>query len=409
MNVIIVGGGAAGLIACNFAAEHCENVILIEKNKKLGKKLRITGKGRCNITNAAEVEDFFKAIPTNSKFMYSALYSFTNSDIINFFENHGLQVKTERGGRVFPCSDNAHDVADSLVKAALKKNVKLVNDDVTEIIVKNNSLIGVRTKSGKKIEGRVILATGGASYPLTGSDGSGYKLAENIGHTVTRLSPSLIPIVTVDTWCKDLAGLALKNIVLSVYDKKNRCIFSDIGEMLFTHFGVSGPLVLSASAHMRDEDKSQYKLEIDLKPGLSHEKLDARILRDFEEDKNKNINNVLAKLMPKALIPIILKKSGISSEKKINIITKEERHLLCDTVKKLTVIPKEFRPLSEAIITSGGINVKEINPSTMESKIIPGLFFAGEIIDVDAYTGGYNLQIAWSTGYLAGIHAAEDL
>lgn len=407
-NVIVVGGGAAGMIACHFAAKNNCNVILIEKNNKLGKKLRITGKGRCNITNAAETEDFFKSIPTNHKFLYSALYSFSNYDVMNFFEDLGLPLKTERGGRVFPCSDNAHDVADALVKAALKKNVKLVNDSVTEIITDNNSVVGVKTKNGKKFEGNVILATGGASYPLTGSDGSGYELAKKAGHSITALMPSLIPVVTKDAWCKTLAGLTLKNVVLSIYDKKKRCIFSELGEMLFTHFGISGPLVLSASAHMRNPDKTEYSVEIDLKPGLSVEKLDTRILRDFEAEKNKNIQNVLPGLMPKALIPVILNISGIDAEKKVNTITKEERTHLCDAIKKLTITPEKFRPLSEAIITSGGINVKEINPSTMESKLVSGLFFAGEIIDVDAYTGGYNLQIAWSTGYLAGISASDE-
>ena len=410
-NIIVIGGGAAGLIACAFAARHCRQVILVEKNKILGKKLRITGKGRCNITNAAEIDEFFKNIPTNPKFLYSALYSFTNDDIIDLLKRLGVETKTERGGRIFPVSDNAGDVADALSGFALKKNVKLIHDEAAGLLKSNGRVDGVILKNGRKRYGKVILAAGGTSYPLTGSDGSGFRIAAEAGHTITQLKPSLIPVITSEKWACALAGLSLKNVVLSVYkageggtSKKKKCIFSELGEMLFTHYGVSGPLVLSASAHMRGD--LEYVMTIDLKPGLSIEKLNARILRDFEDELNKDVLNGLDKLLPKALIPIVLKLSGIDERKKIHSITKEERMRLSEVIKGLTLTPIGFRPISEAIVTSGGVCVNEINPSTMESKLLKGLYFAGEIIDVDAYTGGFNLQIAWSTGYLAGMNAS---
>lgn len=410
-NIIVIGGGAAGLIACAFAAEHCKKVILVEKNKMLGKKLRITGKGRCNITNAADIEDFFKNIPTNPKFLYSALYSFTNDDIVNLLNGLGVETKTERGGRIFPVSDNAGDVVNALSGFALKKNVQLVHDEAVRLLKSDESVDGVMLKSGRKLYGKVILAAGGASYPLTGSDGSGFRIAAEAGHSITTLKPSLIPVITSEKWSCELAGLSLKNVVLSVYKsgddkaaKKKKCIFSELGEMLFTHFGVSGPLVLSASAHMHEE--TSYIMKIDLKPGLSLEKLNIRILRDFEEELNKDVLNGLDKLLPKALIPIVLKLSCIDERKKIHSITKEERTRLSEVIKGLAITPVGFRPISEAIVTSGGVCVNEINPSTMESKLLKNLFFAGEIIDVDAYTGGFNLQIAWSTGYLAGMNAS---
>lgn len=413
-NIIVIGGGAAGLIACAFAAEHCKKVILVEKNKMLGKKLRITGKGRCNITNAADIEDFFKNIPTNPKFLYSALYSFTNDDIVNLLNGLGVETKTERGGRIFPVSDNAGDVVNALSGFALKKNVQLVHDEAVRLLKSDESVDGVMLKSGRKLYGKVILAAGGASYPLTGSDGSGFRIAAEAGHSITTLKPSLIPVITSEKWSRELAGLSLKNVVLSVYKsgddkaaKKKKCIFSELGEMLFTHFGVSGPLVLSASAHMHEE--TSYIMKIDLKPGLSLEKLNIRILRDFEEELNKDVLNGLDKLLPKALIPIVLKLSCIDERKKIHSITKEERTRLSEVIKGLAITPVGFRPISEAIVTSGGVCVNEINPSTMESKLLKNLFFAGEIIDVDAYTGGFNLQIAWSTGYLAGMNASEAI
>ena len=405
--IIIVGGGAAGMIAGIYAADGCKNVIVFEKNKFPGRKLRITGKGRCNITNSADISDFFKNIPVNSKFLYSALYSYTNDDIVALLESAGVKTKVERGGRVFPVSDSANEVADALWNILKKKKVKIIRDEVTEITVSEGEATGVKVKSGAVYSGKVILATGGVSYPVTGSDGKGLKMAEKIGHTVTELKASLVPVTSDEKWVRSLSGLSLKNVNLTVFDGKKE-IFSELGEMLFTHFGVSGPLVLSASSHMRNFNQHNYRLCIDLKPGLDSGKLDARILRDFEGEQNRDIINGLDKLLPKALIPVIISISGIAEHKKINSITKEERTALVNTIKALTVIPSGFRPVSEAIITSGGISVKEINPSTMESKLYKNLYFAGEMIDVDAYTGGYNLQIAWSTGYLAGINASES-
>lgn len=406
-SVIIVGGGPAGMIAGIYAADKCKNVYVFEKNKFLGRKLRITGKGRCNITNSADISDFFKNIPVNSKFLYSALYSYTNDDIIALLENSGVKTKVERGGRIFPVSDSANQVADALTNILKKKKVKIIRDEVTEILASDGEVTGVKVKSGTSYAGKVILATGGVSYPVTGSDGKGLKMAEKLGHTVTELKASLVPVTSNETWIKPLSGLSLKNVVLTVYDGKKE-IFSELGEMLFTHFGVSGPLVLSASSHMRKINEHSYKMFVDLKPGLDNSKLDSRILRDFEEEQNRDIINGLDKLLPKALIPVVIAKSGIDERKKINSITKEERAALVNTIKALEIIPSGFRPVSEAIITSGGISVKEINPSTMESKLYKNLYFAGEMIDVDAYTGGYNLQIAWSTGHLAGISSTEQ-
>lgn len=406
---IVIGGGPAGMIACGTLAKECDKVILIEKNKFLGKKLRITGKGRCNITNNADIEEFINNVPTNPRFLYSAFYSFTNQDIIALLNSLGVKTKVERGERVFPESDSAKDVADALKKYALSKNVTLITDEVTELLEKDKKITGVKTKKGEFFADYVILATGGCSYPLTGSDGMGYELSQKIGHSIVTPKPSLIPIVTKEKWVADMMGLSLKNIEISVLNKKGKKIYKDFGEMLFTHFGVSGPVILSASAHMKNLDKEDYKISIDLKPALDFEKLDKRICRDFEQFKNKHIINALDELLPKALIPVIIKLSGIPEHKAVNSITKEERHELIKTIKELVVSVKEFRPIDEAIITSGGIKVGEINPSTMESKIIDGLYFAGEIIDVDAYTGGFNLQIAYSTGYLAAKSIIENM
>ena len=400
-NVVVIGAGPAGMIACGRLSESVEKVILIDKNKFPGKKLRITGKGRCNITNNAEIEDFIKNVPTNPRFLYSAFYSFTNNDIIALLKDYGVKTKVERGERVFPESDNAKDVVDALKKYALKKNVKYICSEVKEIISADNKVIGIKTNNGEIKCDAVVLATGGCSYPLTGSDGSGYKLSKKLGHSVIDPKPSLIPVVTYEKWVSQLMGLSLKNIEISVYNDKNKKIYTDFGEMLFTHFGVSGPVILSASAHMKNIEKEKYRILIDLKPALSEEKLEKRICRDFEQFKNKHIINALDELLPKALIPVIIKLSDIDEHKAVNSITREERQRLLKNIKALCVTVKEFRPIEEAIVTSGGIKVSEINPSTMESKIIEGLYFAGEIIDVDAYTGGFNLQIAYSTGYLA--------
>ena len=406
---IVIGGGPAGMIACGTLLKECDKVILIEKNKFLGKKLRITGKGRCNITNNADIEEFINNVPTNPRFLYSAFYSFTNQDIIALLNSLGVKTKVERGERVFPESDSAKEVADALKKYALSKNVTLITDEVTELLEKDKKITGVKTKKGEYFADYVILATGGCSYPLTGSDGKGYELSQSLGHSIVTPKPSLIPIVTKEKWVQDLMGLSLKNIEISVTNKKGKRIYNDFGEMLFTHFGVSGPVILSASAHMKNLEREDYKISIDLKPALDFEKLDKRICRDFEQFKNKHIINALDELLPKALIPVIIKLSGIPEHKAVNSITKEERHKLIKTIKELVVSVKEFRPIDEAIITSGGIKVSEINPSTMESKIIDGLYFAGEIIDVDAYTGGFNLQIAYSTGYLAAISIIENM
>lgn len=401
--VIVVGGGPAGMIACGTLAEKIPEVILIEKNKFLGKKLRITGKGRCNITNSADIEDFINNVPTNPRFLYSAFYSFTNDDIVSLLNSLGVKTKVERGGRIFPVSDSAKEVADALKKYALKKNVRLINAEALKILTNENRAVGVKTDRGEFRADAVVMATGGKSYPLTGSDGKGMLMCREAGHTIITPKPSLIPVVTNEAWVSDLMGLALKNIGISVYNKKNKKIYSDFGEMLFTHFGISGPVVLSASAHMKNLEKEAYTITIDLKPALNEEKLDKRICRDFEEFKNKHLINALDELLPKALIPVVISLSGIPPHKEVNSVTREERHSLIKIIKALTLTVKGFRPIEEAIVTSGGINVKEIDSSTMESKIVKNLYFAGEMIDVDAYTGGFNLQIAYSTGYLAAL------
>lgn len=398
---VVVGAGPAGMIAAGHLAEKTEKVILIDKNKFVGKKLRITGKGRCNITNSADIEDFIKNVPTNPRFLYSAFYTFTNDDIVSLLEQQGVKTKVERGGRIFPESDSAKDVAEALKRYAFKKNVSYKCCEAKELIIKDGEIKGVKTDMGNILCDALVLATGGCSYPLTGSDGSGYKIAKKAGHSIVTPKPSLIPVVTNEKWVSDLMGLSLKNIEISVYNKNNKKIYTDFGEMLFTHFGISGPVVLSASAHMKNYEKENYRVSIDLKPALDKEKLDKRVCRDFSEFKNKHLINALDELLPKALIPVIIRLSEIPEHKEVNSITKEERQRLVEKIKSLDVTVKGFRPIEEAIITSGGINVAEINPSTMESKLVSGLYFAGEIIDVDAYTGGFNLQIAYSTGYLA--------
>jgi len=402
--IAIIGAGPAGMIAAGTAARNGNKVYLIEKNEKMGKKLRITGKGRCNITNSADISEFFAQIPTNSKFLYSALYSFTNDDIISLVEKYGVPTKVERGGRVFPVSDNAHDVAEALRRYALHKNTEYIRDEALDLIISDGIIKGVKLKH-KTIEAdSVIICTGGASYPRTGSTGDGYKMAKKAGHDITHLKPSLIPVETKEKWVKDIMGLTLKNVSVTAL-KNGKKLYDDFGEMLFTHFGVSGPVILSMSSHLKSIEDGDCKIIIDLKPALDNDTLNKRILSDFEKFKNKHLINSLDELLPKALIPIIIKISEIDPHIPVNTITREQRQRLCDAIKNVTLTPTGFRPLSEAIITSGGVSVKQINPSTMESKLISGLFFAGEIIDVDAYTGGYNLQIAYSTGYLAGMNA----
>ena len=404
--VIVIGAGAAGLVAAGRAAETAEKVILIEKNDILGKKLRITGKGRCNITNAADTEDMIAMYPTNGKFLYSALYTFTNNDIISLIESFGVPTKVERGGRIFPVTDKASDVAAALSEYALKKNTRLIRARAEDIIIKNGCAAGVMTDKGAVYGGSVIICTGGKSYPGTGSTGDGYAFAEKTGHRLVPVKPSLVPVETEEKWTADVMGLSLKNVSLTVYGKGNKKIYEDFGEMLFTHFGISGPIVLSASAHM--QKRGEYWFSIDLKPALTFEKLDARLVRDLEKHGKKHILNSLGELLPKALIPVAISLSGIDPHKQACDITRAERHALAETLKNMRLTFKRFRPIEEAIITSGGVSVKDIDPSTMQSKKIKGLYFAGEVIDIDGYTGGYNLQAAFSTGYLAGMNAAAD-
>lgn len=403
-DLIVIGGGAAGMMAAITAGRLEKKVLLLEKMPRLGKKLLITGKGRCNITNNCDTNALINNIPKNPRFLYSAFNNFTPADTIAFFEAAGVPVKTERGNRVFPVSDQAADVVRALTEQANLANVTIKQGAVSSLCIENQAVTGVCCEDGTIYHGQsVVLATGGQSYPLTGSTGDGYRLAKEAGHTVTPLAPSLIPILTEERDPKEMQGLSLKNVTLTV-TQKGKEIFSELGEMLFTHFGVSGPLVLSASAHIRGLEKGGYMLAIDLKPGLTEEQLDRRILRDFSENQNRDIINSLGALLPRKMIPVVLRRAKIPFETKINEITKEQRHQLLSTVKEFTLTPTGFRPIEEAIITTGGVDVKEVNPKTMESKLCSGLFFAGELLDVDGYTGGFNLQIAFSTGYLAGLN-----
>ena len=413
MKVIVIGGGPAGMMSAIASAENGNKVILIEKMQSLGRKLLITGKGRCNITSSLSMDEFIKNTPGNGMFLYSVYKNYTNTDIIDFLKRQGLEVKEERGNRIFPITDKSQDVLKCFTKRLKELNVEiLLNQKVSEILVKDENVIGVKLQDKIINADKIILATGGKSYPLTGSTGDGYKMVEKLGHTVTKIKPSLVPLETFEKdTCKEMQGLSLRNVEIKLKDiEKNKIIYEDFGEMLFTHFGISGPTILSSSAHLvryknMDEllKNKKIKLSIDLKPALSEEKLDERILRDFNEIKNKQFKNSLDKLLPQKLINIIIERSGINPQKQVNEIKKEERRNLVKLLKNFEVTIKGFRPIDEAIITSGGINIKEINPKTMESKIVNGLYFAGEIIDVDSYTGGFNLQIAYSTGYTAGI------
>lgn len=398
--IAVVGGGPAGMLAAATAAGRGHQVALFEKNDRLGKKLRITGKGRCNITNSAEVEELIRNVPVHGNFLYSAFYTFSNNQLLELLHSLGLETKVERGGRVFPVSDNAQDVIDSLKKYLRQTGVKVVYAAVEGIQNRPDGKKMVRLSGGRGfVCDRVVIATGGASYPQTGSTGDGYRFAKSLGHTVTPLKPSLVPLELVEPYGKELQGLSLRNIAVQVLEN-GKAVYEDFGELLFTHFGVSGPVVLSASSHMRRN--ADYVLTIDLKPALDMETLDKRLLRDFEQEKNKDFANALDALLPKKLIPLMVRLSGIDPHKKVHSVTREERRALAALLKQFQMHVRGFRPLKEAIITSGGVEVKEIDPGTMESKLVPGLFFAGEVIDVDAYTGGFNLQIAFSTGYLAG-------
>lgn len=403
--VIVVGGGAAGMIASIKAAERGYEVIIIEKNEKLGKKVFITGKGRCNVTTSKEIEDIIKNIKGNGSFMYSALYTFSNLDLMKMIEDKGIKLKVERGDRVFPESDKSSDIIKCFEKYIVENNVKVIfNTSVIDVISENNIIKAVKTNDGNILNcDVVILATGGKSYPYTGSTGDGYKLAEKLGHTITDIKPSLIPLITKEPWVKDLMGLSLKNIELCV-KYNNKQIYKEFGEMLFTHFGISGPVVLSASRRVIDFLPGEVEIYIDLKPALDRNELDRRMLRDFEKNINKHFKNALDELLPQKLIPIIIGLSGIDPEKAVNSVTKEERQGLIKLLKEFKVSVVGTRPIEEAIVTRGGVKVKEVDPTTMESKIVKNLYIAGELLDVDALTGGFNLQIAFSTGYCAGIY-----
>ncbi len=412
MKVVVIGGGPAGMMAAISSAQDGNDVTLIEKMQSLGRKLLITGKGRCNITSSLDMEEFIKNIPGNGMFLYSAFKNYTNKDIIKLLKEEGLEVKEERGNRIFPSTDRSLDVLKCFEKKLKNLNVNIIlNTKVKDILVENNIVIGVKTDKEIIKAQKVILATGGKSYPLTGSTGDGYYIAQKLGHTITNIKPSLVPLESFDKKiCKELQGLSLRNVKIDLIDKeKNKVIYDDFGEMVFTHFGVSGPTILSSSAHLvryknieQLFNENKIILKIDFKPALTEEKLNDRILRDFNEEKNKMFKNSLDKLLPQKLIPVIITMSGIDMNKKVNEITKIERKNLVKLLKNFELEIKGFRSIDEAIITSGGVKIKEINPKTMESKIISGLYFAGEIIDVDAYTGGFNLQIAYSTGYIAG-------
>jgi predicted Rossmann fold flavoprotein len=402
--VIVIGGGPAGMMAAAAAGSRGHRVTLLEKNEKLGKKLYLTGKGRCNITNNADIEEFIKNVPTNPKFLYTAFYTFTNQDLLMLLDQLGLETKVERGNRVFPVSDKSSDVIKALEKHLNNNNVKRLTGEAVRLITEENRVTGVELKNGDILPcDKIILATGGLSYPSTGSTGDGYRFARDLGHTIVPPKPSLVPLESAEDWPAQAQGLSLKNISIKVLNKEGRKIFEDFGEMVFTHYGASGPVILSASSYMRDMEPGKYRIIIDLKPALSEEQLDARIQRDFQKYSRKFFQNSLNDLLPKKLIPVIIRLSDIAPEKPVHQITREERLRLVSLIKGLEFTVKSFRPISEAIITSGGVSVKEINPSTMESKLVQGLYFAGEIIDVDAYTGGFNLQIAFSTGFLAGM------
>lgn len=403
--VIIIGGGPSGMMAAIAASKENE-VILLERNEKLGKKLFISGKGRCNVTNSKDISEFFDYIPVNSNFLYSALYTYTNSDTMNFFESHGVKLKTERGDRVFPCSDKSSDIISCLQDQLIKNGVQIkYNSRVKKFLHNNKHIQGVVLDNDSVIYGdHFILCTGGMSYPITGSTGDGYNISKELGHTIVKPVPSLVPLEIREDWVKELQGLSLKNVEINLYNK-NKLIFNDFGEMLFTHFGISGPIVLSASCAIKN--CSNITCKINLKPALSPDELDKRIQADFSKYINKAFKNSLNELLPQKLIPVIVSLSNIDPDKKVNSITKEERLNLVNVLQNLTMTVKGFRPIEEAIVTSGGIDVKEIDPSTMKSKLIDNLYFAGELIDIDAYTGGFNIQLAFSTGYLAGSKVGE--
>jgi hypothetical protein len=379
-------------------------VLVVDPNRQLGRKVRITGKGRCNVTNNCDIKDFMKNVPRNPKFLYSSLNSLSPADTMMMFEENGVPLKTERGNRVFPVSDKAADIVEALERMMKNAGVETMHGKVTRILSENGAVTGVETDKGKISCGAVIVCTGGKSYPATGSTGDGYRFAREFGHTIVKPMPSLVPLESDDDYCAEMQGFSLKNVTLNVFNGKGEKIFSELGEMLFTHFGVSGPLVLSASAHMRDFDNDTYRLSIDLKPGLDEQKLDARILRDFEKYRNRSFANSLGDLAGRSMIPVLVRLSGIPADTQVNSITRAQRLNLVQLFKAFPVSISGPRPISEAIVTTGGVDVKEVDPRTMASRLATGLYFAGEVLDVDAYTGGFNLQIAWSTAHTAGLN-----
>ena len=399
--LVVIGGGPAGLMCAYQAAKRGVKAVLLDPNDRLGRKLRITGKGRCNLTNNCDIKTVMANIPGDGRFLYSALNRFSPADTMAFFEENGLALKTERGNRVFPQSDNANDVADTMARLCRRAGVRMIKTAAKQIVTENGAVAGVVTGEGYIPCSAAAVCTGGLSYPLTGSTGAGYRFAEELGHTVSPRRPSLVPLESSDDYCAEMQGFAPKNVTLSAYEN-GKLIYKELGEMLFTHFGVSGPLVLSASAHMRNMGSAAYTLKIDFKPALDEKKLDARILRDFTKYANREFKNSLGDLVGRSMIPVLLRLSGIPEDKAVHDITRAERHGLVELLKAFPVTVSGFRPIDEAIVTAGGVNTKEINPRTMESKLVQGLYFAGEVLDLDAYTGGFNLQIAWATGFVAG-------
>jgi len=407
--IVVIGGGAAGMMAAIYAAYGGAEVTLLEKMNTCGKKLRITGKGRCNVTNDCTREEFLQNVPTNPRFLYGAISFFSTEDTMRFFEDAGVPLKVERGRRVFPVSDKAEDIVRALTDRCKEVGVRILFERAEDLIVSDGKIVGVQISHGELSADAVIVCTGGASYPRTGSDGDGYRLAKKSGHTVTPLLPSLVPIVSREKVCAEMQGLSLKNVALTVRaTASGKTVYEDFGEMMFTHFGLTGPMILSASAHLPDLAPGKYEAGINLKPALDEKTLDARLLSDFHKYQNKDFQNALGDLLPAKMIPIVLRRSGIPPHKKVNSVTKEERRVLRELLQDFRISLDGFRPLNEAIVTKGGVSIREINPKTMESKLCRGLYFAGEVLDVDAYTGGYNLQIAFATGALAGSSAATE-
>ena len=406
-DILVIGGGAAGMMAAISAARAGAAVTLLEPNERLGKKLNITGKGRCNVTNDSACDELIAHVPRNGRFLYSAFSRWEGRDTMAFFEALGVPLKVERGKRVYPVSDRSFDISGALERELKRLNVRMVRDRAEALLIKDGRAVGAKSLTERYAADAVIVATGGVSYPATGSTGDGYRLARQAGHTIVPPRGSLVPLTSDDPDCAAMQGLSLRNVTLTVRNQKNKVVYQELGEMLFTHFGVSGPLVLSASAHMRDFEKDSYRLSIDLKPALDEKKLDERLLRDFAERSNQDFDNVLGGLVPRSMIPVLVRRTGIPHDTKANAVTKEQRRRLLEVLKRFEIAVTGTRSVEEAIVTSGGVKVGEVNPNTMASKLVPNLYFAGEVLDVDAYTGGFNLQIAWATGKAAGEAAAS--